>query len=238
MTVPLKQFANQKKKKRKEEKKIMLWKYHNEKKMVSYIVVYACDRSWWTAHTMQVAITPSMEMNLCITTTLTHAWPLVTHRRPMLALAFLALSAVLNLHRVMEVQWQSMCFHVWMKLHIDKLWDFRGYCGFLLKLKHCIFIDIFFFPAERHDAIFVVGGLDETIVLRGMRYHPIDVETSVLRSHKKICEWYCLFLVYSYLGYSMLYKFCALHSYTLSSVCRPQSLGNYNCLWKLPADGP
>ncbi|XP_071112193.1 disco-interacting protein 2 homolog C-like isoform X5 [Haliotis cracherodii] len=41
---------------------------------------------------------------------------------------------------------------------------------------------------ERHDAIFVVGGLDETIVLRGMRYHPIDVETSVLRAHRKICE--------------------------------------------------
>ncbi|XP_070185588.1 disco-interacting protein 2 homolog C-like isoform X1 [Littorina saxatilis] len=41
---------------------------------------------------------------------------------------------------------------------------------------------------ERHDAIFVVGGLDETVMLRGMRYHPIDVETSVLRSHKKICE--------------------------------------------------
>ena len=46
---------------------------------------------------------------------------------------------------------------------------------------------------ERHDAIFVVGALDETIMLRGMRYHPIDVETSVLRSHKKICEWWAVF---------------------------------------------
>ena len=44
-----------------------------------------------------------------------------------------------------------------------------------------------FFP-ERHDAIFVVGALDETVMLRGMRYHPIDIETSVIRSHKKICE--------------------------------------------------
>ena len=43
---------------------------------------------------------------------------------------------------------------------------------------------------ERHDAIFVVGSLDETIMMRGMRYHPIDIENSVLRSHRKICEWY------------------------------------------------
>lgn len=41
---------------------------------------------------------------------------------------------------------------------------------------------------ERHDAIFVVGALDETVMLRGMRYHPIDIETSVSRSHRKICE--------------------------------------------------
>jgi acyl-CoA synthetase (AMP-forming)/AMP-acid ligase II len=41
---------------------------------------------------------------------------------------------------------------------------------------------------ERHDAVFVVGSLDETIMLRGMRYHPIDIETSVIRCHPKICE--------------------------------------------------
>ncbi|XP_071446233.1 disco-interacting protein 2 homolog C [Hetaerina americana] len=41
---------------------------------------------------------------------------------------------------------------------------------------------------ELHDAVFVVGALDETIMLRGMRYHPIDIENSVLRSHKKIAE--------------------------------------------------
>ncbi|XP_052229849.1 disco-interacting protein 2-like isoform X3 [Dreissena polymorpha] len=40
----------------------------------------------------------------------------------------------------------------------------------------------------RHDALFVVGSLDETVMLRGMRFHPIDIETSVLRSHRKICE--------------------------------------------------
>lgn len=42
---------------------------------------------------------------------------------------------------------------------------------------------------ELHDAVFVVGALDETIMLRGMRYHPIDIENSVLRCHKKIAEW-------------------------------------------------
>jgi hypothetical protein len=42
--------------------------------------------------------------------------------------------------------------------------------------------------AELHDAIFVVGSLDETITLRGLRYHPIDIENSVMRSHKKISE--------------------------------------------------
>lgn len=47
----------------------------------------------------------------------------------------------------------------------------------------------FYFYLERHDAIFVVGALDETIMLRGMRYHPIDIENSVIRSHRKICEW-------------------------------------------------
>ena len=46
-----------------------------------------------------------------------------------------------------------------------------------------------FFTSELHDAVFVVGSLDETIMLRGMRYHPIDVENAVLRSHKKIAEW-------------------------------------------------
>ncbi|XP_018564348.1 disco-interacting protein 2 isoform X4 [Anoplophora glabripennis] len=41
---------------------------------------------------------------------------------------------------------------------------------------------------ELHDAVFVVGALDEAIMLRGMRYHPIDIENSVLRCHKKIAE--------------------------------------------------
>ena len=46
---------------------------------------------------------------------------------------------------------------------------------------------------EHHDAVFVVGALDETLILRGMRYHPIDIENSVLRAHKKIAEWWVAF---------------------------------------------
>jgi acyl-CoA synthetase (AMP-forming)/AMP-acid ligase II len=42
---------------------------------------------------------------------------------------------------------------------------------------------------ELQDAVFVVGALDETIIMRGMRYHPIDIENSVMRCHKKIAEW-------------------------------------------------
>ncbi|XP_031370419.1 disco-interacting protein 2 homolog A isoform X3 [Apis dorsata] len=42
--------------------------------------------------------------------------------------------------------------------------------------------------SELHDAVFVVGALDEAILLRGMRYHPIDIENSVMRCHKKIAE--------------------------------------------------
>jgi len=45
------------------------------------------------------------------------------------------------------------------------------------------------YATELHDAVFVVGALDETVILRGMRYHPIDIENSVMRSHKKIAEW-------------------------------------------------
>lgn len=46
--------------------------------------------------------------------------------------------------------------------------------------------------SDLHDAVFVVGALDETMMLRGMRYHPVDVEMSVMRAHKNICEWFDL----------------------------------------------
>jgi len=44
--------------------------------------------------------------------------------------------------------------------------------------------------AERHDALYVVGSLEETLELRGMRYHPIDIENSVVRCSNKIIEWW------------------------------------------------
>lgn len=50
-------------------------------------------------------------------------------------------------------------------------------------------IDVTTGESELHDAVFVVGALDEAILLRGMRYHPIDIENSVMRCHKKIAEW-------------------------------------------------
>lgn len=47
---------------------------------------------------------------------------------------------------------------------------------------------ILYLPPDRHDALFVVGSLDETLELRGLRYHPIDIETSVSRAHRSIAE--------------------------------------------------
>ena len=59
--------------------------------------------------------------------------------------------------------------------------------------------------------MFVVGALDETLILRGMRYHPIDIENSVMRAHKKIAEWlvifqtlYSLQLNYIFLNFNLI----------------------------------
>ncbi|XP_031661352.1 disco-interacting protein 2 homolog A isoform X5 [Oncorhynchus kisutch] len=62
------------------------------------------------------------------------------------------------------------------------VWARTGYLGFLRRTE---LTDA---SGERHDALYVVGSLDETLELRGMRYHPIDIETSVIRSHKSITE--------------------------------------------------
>ncbi|RVE73182.1 hypothetical protein OJAV_G00048420 [Oryzias javanicus] len=52
------------------------------------------------------------------------------------------------------------------------LWARTGYLGFV---KRTELLDA---SGDRHDALFVVGSLDETLELRGLRYHPIDIETS------------------------------------------------------------
>uniref|UniRef100_A0A4W4FV58 DMAP1-binding domain-containing protein n=1 Tax=Electrophorus electricus TaxID=8005 RepID=A0A4W4FV58_ELEEL len=61
-------------------------------------------------------------------------------------------------------------------------WARTGYLGFV---KRTELTDS---SGERHDALFVVGSLDETLELRGLRYHPIDIETSVSRAHRSIGE--------------------------------------------------
>ncbi|XP_062948399.1 disco-interacting protein 2 homolog A isoform X8 [Cynocephalus volans] len=62
------------------------------------------------------------------------------------------------------------------------IWARTGYLGFLRRTE---LTDA---SGERHDALYVVGSLDETLELRGMRYHPIDIETSVIRAHRSIAE--------------------------------------------------
>uniref|UniRef100_A0A8C0EQB1 Disco interacting protein 2 homolog C n=1 Tax=Bubo bubo TaxID=30461 RepID=A0A8C0EQB1_BUBBB len=62
------------------------------------------------------------------------------------------------------------------------IWARTGYLGFLRRTE---LTDA---NGERHDALYVVGALDEAMELRGMRYHPIDIETSVIRAHKSITE--------------------------------------------------
>uniref|UniRef100_A0A8C8D8L9 DMAP1-binding domain-containing protein n=1 Tax=Oncorhynchus tshawytscha TaxID=74940 RepID=A0A8C8D8L9_ONCTS len=62
------------------------------------------------------------------------------------------------------------------------LWARTGYLGFV---KRTELLDA---AGHRHDALFVVGSLDETLELRGLRYHPIDIETSVSRAHRSIAE--------------------------------------------------
>ncbi|KPP78511.1 disco-interacting protein 2 B-like [Scleropages formosus] len=62
------------------------------------------------------------------------------------------------------------------------LWARTGYLGFVRRTE---LLDA---SGDRHDALFVVGSLDETLELRGLRYHPIDIETSVSRAHRSIAE--------------------------------------------------
>uniref|UniRef100_H3D0J9 AMP-dependent synthetase/ligase domain-containing protein n=1 Tax=Tetraodon nigroviridis TaxID=99883 RepID=H3D0J9_TETNG len=62
------------------------------------------------------------------------------------------------------------------------IWARTGYLGFLRRTE---LTDA---SGERHDALYVVGALEEAMELRGMRYHPIDIETSIIRTHKSITE--------------------------------------------------
>uniref|UniRef100_A0A8C1X2R9 Disco-interacting protein 2 homolog Ba n=1 Tax=Cyprinus carpio TaxID=7962 RepID=A0A8C1X2R9_CYPCA len=64
----------------------------------------------------------------------------------------------------------------------ETLWARTGYLGFVTRTE---LLDA---SGDRHNALFVVGSLDETLELRGLRYHPIDIETSVSRAHRSIAE--------------------------------------------------
>ncbi|XP_048477113.1 disco-interacting protein 2 homolog B-A-like [Rhincodon typus] len=63
---------------------------------------------------------------------------------------------------------------------VQTLWARTGYLGFVRRTE---LTDA---SGDRHDALYIVGALDETLELRGLRYHPIDIETSVSRSHRGI----------------------------------------------------
>eukprot|EP00112_Aurelia_sp_Birch-Aquarium-sp1_P009300 Seg2051.8 transcript_id=Seg2051.8/GoldUCD/mRNA.D3Y31 product="Disco-interacting protein 2 C" protein_id=Seg2051.8/GoldUCD/D3Y31 len=57
-----------------------------------------------------------------------------------------------------------------------------GYLGFIKRT------DLTQTDGAPHDALFIVGSLDEALLIKGLRYHPIDIEASVIRCHKGICE--------------------------------------------------
>jgi len=55
-----------------------------------------------------------------------------------------------------------------------------GYLGFLRRTE------VTNASGDRHDALYVVGSMNNTLEVCGMRYHPIDIENSVVRSTNKI----------------------------------------------------
>ena len=40
------------------------------------------------------------------------------------------------------------------------------------------------------DGVYVVGSLEEALNIRGFRYHPADIEATIVRSHKNIIGRY------------------------------------------------
>ena len=47
-------------------------------------------------------------------------------------------------------------------------------------------------PLAYYDSLFVVGSRDEAMNIRGLRYHPVDIESTVVRCHKNIVERYAV----------------------------------------------
>ncbi|PAA59847.1 hypothetical protein BOX15_Mlig011991g1 [Macrostomum lignano] len=57
-----------------------------------------------------------------------------------------------------------------------------GFLGFVRRM------DITGGDGAKHDAVFIVGALDEALQLRGFRYHPVDIEATVARCHHCVGE--------------------------------------------------
>ncbi|KAI6179395.1 Dip2a protein [Aphelenchoides besseyi] len=64
----------------------------------------------------------------------------------------------------------------------DRVFARTGFLGFLRETSGAVA------EGDIQQSLFVVGSLDESIMLRGMRYHPVDIEMTVQRSHKRILE--------------------------------------------------
>ena len=47
-------------------------------------------------------------------------------------------------------------------------------------------------PPAPLDGVYVVGSLEEALSIRGFRYHPADIEATVIRCHKNIIGRYTI----------------------------------------------
>ncbi|VDN99092.1 unnamed protein product [Rodentolepis nana] len=64
----------------------------------------------------------------------------------------------------------------------DRVYARTGFLGFVRRTE------LTQSDGDLHDAVFVVGSLAESMMLRGMRFYPMDIENTVLRSHRNINE--------------------------------------------------
>ena len=55
-----------------------------------------------------------------------------------------------------------------------------GYLGFMSKS------DKVGRSGESLDGLYIVGSLDEALNIRGFRYHPSDIEATIVRSHRNV----------------------------------------------------
>ncbi len=55
-----------------------------------------------------------------------------------------------------------------------------GYLGFMSKS------DKLGRRGESLDGLYIVGSLDEALNIRGFRYHPSDIEATIVRSHRNV----------------------------------------------------